>query len=323
MEQLEERLRLAMHENGALQTELERKNLATLSELGSSPKQSSRKVKEVLSGESSPVEECDESGESEAGSSLSLSREEEEEEEEEEGGIDGEGGEGEEEGVKRMDGVAIGRLKKVGHGNGSLSQSLGDERRNDSVRKVDVGVMASMCGDGSMEDSQAIDASNSSSAGGAGGVGEGECKVVEEGGHGQRGVLTVKDSEGIPAVELLGMMGWELNPRDLRVERCIGRGSAGSVYVGTWRGAKVAIKEVDVTESAGHGSGEVRQEIADSFRQEVAALCKLRHPHVIAFYGATTHPPILRLVTEVSFQRWLPVLRPWLLRPSDSLVSHV
>jgi hypothetical protein len=294
VEQLEERLRLAMQENGALQTELERKNLATLSELGSSPKQSSRKGREVLSGESSPVCECDESGESEAGSSQSLSRGEEEEEEEE--CIDGEGEE--EKSEERMDGVTMGGLKEVGHGNAGLFQALGEERRKDSARKVDVGVMAAMCGDGSLEGAQAIGTSSSSSVGGVRG---GECKAAEEGGQGQEGVVAVKHSEGIPASELLGIMGWELNPRDLRVERCIGRGSAGSVYVGTWRGAKVAIKEVDVTESAGHGGGEVRQEIADSFRQEVAALSKLRHPHVIAFYGATTHPPILRLVTEVSF----------------------
>lgn len=129
------------------------------------------------------------------------------------------------------------------------------------------------------------------------------CQATESGHGDKQGKEAGKEGKGgeasCGAAQLLRDMGWELDPSDLKAERCIGRGSAGSVYVGTWCYAKVAIKEVDVTESCGHGGGDVRQEIADSFRQEVAVLCRLRHPHVLAFYGATTSPPVLRLVTEM------------------------
>ncbi len=36
-----------------------------------------------------------------------------------------------------------------------------------------------------------------------------------------------------------------------------------------------------------------------SFRGEVERLCKLRHPNVLAFYGAVTQPPSLCIVTEL------------------------
>jgi hypothetical protein len=50
---------------------------------------------------------------------------------------------------------------------------------------------------------------------------------------------------------------WELDPKSLKRERCIGRGSCGSVWEGTWLRAKVAIKELDVTVSCAHSRGEV------------------------------------------------------------------
>jgi hypothetical protein len=51
---------------------------------------------------------------------------------------------------------------------------------------------------------------------------------------------------------------WELDPKSLKRHRCIGRGSCGSVWEGTWLRAKVAIKELDVTVSCAHSRGEVR-----------------------------------------------------------------
>ena len=39
--------------------------------------------------------------------------------------------------------------------------------------------------------------------------------------------------------------------------------------------------------------------MAASFRGEVERLCRLRHPNVLAFYGAVTQPPSLCIVTEL------------------------
>ena len=46
--------------------------------------------------------------------------------------------------------------------------------------------------------------------------------------------------------------------------------------------------------------------MATSFQGEVERLCRLRHPNVLAFYGAVTQPPSLCIVTElmVRAQGW-------------------
>ena len=41
------------------------------------------------------------------------------------------------------------------------------------------------------------------------------------------------------------------------------------------------------------------REMATSFQGEVERLCRLRHPNVLAFYGAVTQPPSLCIVTEL------------------------
>lgn len=63
----------------------------------------------------------------------------------------------------------------------------------------------------------------------------------------------------------------------------LGDGSFGEVYHGIWRGIKVAIKEL---KSARPDDDEIQ-----SFNQEVTMLSRLRHPHVVLLYGASTSLP--------------------------------
>jgi hypothetical protein len=44
---------------------------------------------------------------------------------------------------------------------------------------------------------------------------------------------------------------------------------------------------------------QVLQELESSFRGEIVRLCKLRHPHVLSFFGAVMQPPLLCIVTEL------------------------
>jgi len=56
----------------------------------------------------------------------------------------------------------------------------------------------------------------------------------------------------------------------------LGEGAFGITRHGTWRGGDVAVKAVRVAAASE----------ATSFLREVAALAALRHPNVLAFYGA-------------------------------------
>ena len=68
----------------------------------------------------------------------------------------------------------------------------------------------------------------------------------------------------------------------------LGEGTYGKTYKGIWRGAECAIKKVELREGA-----------VESFTREVQALACIRHPNVLALYGACVQPPeSCLLVTE-------------------------
>ena len=73
----------------------------------------------------------------------------------------------------------------------------------------------------------------------------------------------------------------------------LGSGAFGTVYRGEWQGRRVAVKVL--TTACGSDSREL-----DSFRQEVAVLSRLRHPHIIAFLAACTVPPNICIVEELA-----------------------
>lgn len=113
---------------------------------------------------------------------------------------------------------------------------------------------------------------------------------------------------------------WEIDPAEVRRIRCIGRGACGTVWEAEWRRARVAVKDLDLptgcaadngtsvsglTEGGpsamgpgprGHDRG---SEMLASFRGEVAQLSCLRHPHVLAFYGAVSRGDGLCMLVEL------------------------
>jgi len=67
----------------------------------------------------------------------------------------------------------------------------------------------------------------------------------------------------------------------------IGAGSAGTTYVAHWNGARVAVKVAGCNASS-----------MDSWRSEVDALTRLRHPNVVQYIGCVISPPTYCLVLE-------------------------
>ena len=61
----------------------------------------------------------------------------------------------------------------------------------------------------------------------------------------------------------------------VQLGRILGEGAFGTTYLGTWRGADVAVKCVRLS----------RDSEATSFLREVATLAALRHPNILPFYG--------------------------------------
>jgi serine/threonine protein kinase len=76
----------------------------------------------------------------------------------------------------------------------------------------------------------------------------------------------------------------------VHLEREIGRGGFGAVYVGTYGGRVVAVKELLRTDIQ---SAEVRL-----FSREIAILRKLRSPFIVEFIGAHFAPPKFCIVME-------------------------
>ncbi|ELP90542.1 tyrosine kinase, putative, partial [Entamoeba invadens IP1] len=73
----------------------------------------------------------------------------------------------------------------------------------------------------------------------------------------------------------------------------IGEGSFGVVFIGTFRGNKVAIKKLKQTESHVILESEI-----DEFEKEVQMLDKFRSEHIVHFYGAVFVSHKICIVTE-------------------------
>lgn len=86
------------------------------------------------------------------------------------------------------------------------------------------------------------------------------------------------------------LQNWEIDYERLRVVRKIGAGSAGHVYKGEYIGAVVAIKQLYSTF--------IDPSNLDEFSREVTLLHKLKHPHVLTFYGIARRDVYCYIVTE-------------------------
>ncbi|KAG2388284.1 hypothetical protein C9374_000448 [Naegleria lovaniensis] len=77
---------------------------------------------------------------------------------------------------------------------------------------------------------------------------------------------------------------------DIKIERKIGEGGNGVVYLGLWRNLKVAIKSVKAFD--------LSEEESDEFDKEAAILSRLRHFNVVQFYGVTVTKQSKYMITE-------------------------
>jgi hypothetical protein len=69
----------------------------------------------------------------------------------------------------------------------------------------------------------------------------------------------------------------------LTLGKCLGEGSFGTVYQGTWQHSDVAIKQLRMTNMSA--------ETLVEFKSEASIMANLRHPRIIGFYGISVDTP--------------------------------
>ncbi|CAH2076587.1 unnamed protein product [Thlaspi arvense] len=83
---------------------------------------------------------------------------------------------------------------------------------------------------------------------------------------------------------------WEIDMKQLKIEKKVACGSYGELYRGTYCSQEVAIKILKPER--------VNAEMLREFSQEVYIMRKVRHKNVVQFIGACTRSPNLCIVTE-------------------------
>ena len=74
---------------------------------------------------------------------------------------------------------------------------------------------------------------------------------------------------------------WQIDPSELQLKECIWRGAVGEVFRGRWRDMVVAVKTV-------RGICMTNEEMEKELDHEATTLQKVRHAHVVQFFGAGT-----------------------------------
>ncbi len=87
------------------------------------------------------------------------------------------------------------------------------------------------------------------------------------------------------AEELKGVL---IEPDAVQIDRMIGKGGFGVVYLGVYNGKKVAVKQLL----------QIDEESVERFRFECFLMKSLRHPHVVVFVGAVWHVEMLACCLE-------------------------
>ncbi|MDP2436532.1 MAG: protein kinase [archaeon] len=82
-----------------------------------------------------------------------------------------------------------------------------------------------------------------------------------------------------------------IDPKDITIDKELGKGAFGIVYRGKLFGKHVAVKKLI--------NQQMDAETLSAFKKEVAVMSKLRHPNVLLFMGASTEPGNLMIVTEL------------------------
>ena len=120
---------------------------------------------------------------------------------------------------------------------------------------------------------------------GGDGVGRGE-PSPPDGSLGAEGSSDVRDNGTSAATTEKAELGIaRVSLDELVFLRRIGGGGAGMAYAASWAGKTVAVKVAHATD-------------LDSWRREVAALAKLRHPNIVSCLGVLAEPPTYGLVLE-------------------------
>ncbi|KAL4457287.1 hypothetical protein ABPG75_012152 [Micractinium tetrahymenae] len=94
---------------------------------------------------------------------------------------------------------------------------------------------------------------------------------------------------------------WEIDFEDLQMQRTIGEGSFGKVYVAKWNETLVAVKVLlDVEEAQKAAAPDVVWRLSDPILRNLQKECQLmaamRHPNIVQFMGVTSFPPAM--ITE-------------------------
>uniref|UniRef100_A0A0E0ESQ6 Protein kinase domain-containing protein n=1 Tax=Oryza meridionalis TaxID=40149 RepID=A0A0E0ESQ6_9ORYZ len=101
--------------------------------------------------------------------------------------------------------------------------------------------------------------------------------------------------------------GWSVAPDEIELHEMIGRGSTADVYRATWRGLDVAVKWMRAEFFA---AADRRSRGEAFFAQELDALSRQRHPHVLRLMAACMRPPascflVTELLTGATLAQWL------------------
>ncbi|GAB4821009.1 hypothetical protein N2152v2_008055 [Parachlorella kessleri] len=105
-----------------------------------------------------------------------------------------------------------------------------------------------------------------------------------------------------PSLEATALRMWIIDFKALELQRQIGEGSYGRVYVASWQCTPVAVKillntAVDMySEEAVQQAITLSNPVLENLQKEAALMCSLRHPNIVTFLGVCPFPPCV--VTE-------------------------
>jgi len=83
--------------------------------------------------------------------------------------------------------------------------------------------------------------------------------------------------------------GWNINFKDMKLMKTIGKGNFGKVYKGTYLGTDVAIKQLYYVKD---------EDMQKYIEREMATLKGLRHPNIVQLLGLCKDPSGIYIVTE-------------------------
>lgn len=90
-----------------------------------------------------------------------------------------------------------------------------------------------------------------------------------------------------------GMDHWVVPWESIQLERPIGRGSFGWVYLARYNETPVACKVLVSTDGMIHGSVELPAGTMAQLQAEALIMSRLRHPNIVSFLGFCSLPPCI------------------------------